>query len=658
LDPRPDLFDEDLVEFLEDLAGAIGRAVSRASARQDLEDSERRFRALFDGAVDPIFIHAEDGRYLEVNRSACEVLGYSREELLALRPEDIKPYDYLRLQPNLSRVLKADGQVIFETSHISKRGELIPVEITRQAVDVDGQRLILSSARDLRPRQRAEAEQRRIADAMHQSSEALLIVGPHGQVLYANPAAEELSDGVLREGAIWSDQPALGLTWDEFQTVLMDHASRPPHSWQSVRENPDGRTAVFGLTVSPRLGPAGGVMWYTVTARDESENAELASQLRQSQKLEALGTLAGGVAHDFNNLLVVISGQAQLLKAKMEHDETCLTKVEAIHQAAKKASALTSKLLAFSRKQVLEERIVDVGQLVLDLQKMLRRLLPEDIELEAVAESDQALVMADPSQLEQVIINLVVNARDAVAPGGAIRVDVDVPDGSAPLPCCDLPQAHGPVVRLRVSDNGGGMAPDVASRVFEPFFTTKGDGGTGLGLAMVYGTVKQSGGDVRLDTEPGHGTTVSICLPMAVAEDQAPVSSAAVPLGAGPPRDQRILLAEDEDGVRDLLESVLKARGYYVSSVADGAAAIHHAENCAQALDLLITDVVMPEENGVAVADRVRETHPRCRVLLISGYTEARLDDQVLSDPHSEFLHKPFDPSDLLGKVAELLARS
>ena len=391
-----------------------------------------------------------------------------------------------------------------------------------------------------------------------------------------------------------------------------------------------------------------------VVAHDVTERKRLEAQLLQSQKLEAVGQLAAGVAHDFNNLLNVITGYSELLLRSLPAKGTDRERTEQVRRAAERGAGLTRQLLAFSRRQVLEPRVLDLNAALADVQSMLTRLIGEDIRI--VTSFDPALgrVFADPGQMEQVLVNLVVNARDAMPEGGALVLEtsnVDLDESYARTHPGSTPGRH---VRLAVSDTGHGMDAATASRVFEPFFTTKPRGkGTGLGLATVHGIVQQSGGHVDVYSELGHGTTFKIYLPRVEAEEARPADEGA---RVEPHRGtETIVLVEDEDGLRALIREVLEDAGYRVAEAADpehGLAAVRAQPG---GIDLLMTDVILPQMRGNELADRVREISPRARVVFMSGYTDEAIGQHAVLTPGAHFLQKPFTLDALLAKVRAVL---
>jgi len=390
-----------------------------------------------------------------------------------------------------------------------------------------------------------------------------------------------------------------------------------------------------------------------VFAEDITERRELEAQFRQAQKMEAVGRLAGGVAHDFNNLLMVISGYTEVLMEKAQESDPHYQGVLSIQQAADRATTLTRQLLAFSRKQLMELKVVDVNAIVEDMERLLRPLIGEDIELATKLGPDAGRTRADAGQLEQVLMNLVVNAKDAMPDGGRITIqtgDVVVDDSERREHTFLEP---GRYVLLSVSDTGLGMNEETQSRIFEPFFTTKDKGkGTGLGLSTVYGIVKQSGGYIVTQSEVGRGTTFRIYLPRVEdAEEQGETKRIAAQAAGG---SETVLLVEDEESVRELVKLTLSSRGYAVLEAEHGEAGLEVAANHSGVIDILITDVVMPGMGGRALAQEMLRTHPKLKVLYLSGYTEDAVIQGVL-EAGTAFLQKPFTLQALSRKVRDVL---
>ena len=393
-------------------------------------------------------------------------------------------------------------------------------------------------------------------------------------------------------------------------------------------------------------------VWIVVLA-DAAPRLRLEEQLRQSQKMESIGMLAGGIAHDFNNLLTIISGYSHMLADGLAGDPRNRSAAEQVIKASERAAALTSQLLAFSRRQAAQVKTIDINGLVKGMEPMLRRLIGEHINMRISAAPDLGNVHADPGQIEQIVMNLVVNARDAMPEGGRLLLETDNVDLNDTYVGEHLEVRPGPYVRLAVSDTGVGMDLETREKVFEPFFTTKEKGqGTGLGLSMVYGIAKRSGGTVNLYSEPGRGTTVKVYLPRATRPElDIQPDALADPVGGW----ETVLLVEDEDEVRSFVRTALESKGYRVFVAADGDEALRISKQHADPIHLLITDMVMPEMSGADVAKRLRRQRPGLQVLYMSGYTDAAINHNGFADRPIHFISKPFNPSDLARKVRSVL---
>jgi signal transduction histidine kinase/ActR/RegA family two-component response regulator len=396
-----------------------------------------------------------------------------------------------------------------------------------------------------------------------------------------------------------------------------------------------------------------------VNERKSTQEAlrESEEQLRQSQKMEAVGRLAGGVAHDFNNLLTAILGYAELLASNRDLTPTSRQSVEMIQKAGRQAAAVTHQLLAFSRKQMLQPRVIDLNALVIDFEKILQRVIGEHIDLKTRPEAEGARVKADPNQIEQVILNLGVNARDAMPKGGSLLIrTANVELDAATVRAHALDLTPGTYVLLEVSDTGKGMTDEVMSRIFEPFFTTKEPGkGTGLGLATVYGVVKQSGGSVTVESDPGAGSTFRIYLPLETGELDQSRPKTVAPLEMPRQSAETVLVVEDEEVVRELVCQVLADQGYDVLCAVNGREGLRMSEEHKGQIHLLMTDVVMPVIGGLELARRLSASRPDIKVLYVSGYSESDISEQGILEAELEFLEKPFTPNVLIRKVREVL---
>jgi len=477
---------------------------------------------------------------------------------------------------------------------------------------------------------------------------------PDGQLLAVNPALVSIlgyaSEAELLQKNMEKD---VYVDPDERARVIEGVTKQGSLAAESLWRRKDGKAITVRQTGRAVRDADGRVERFNVILEDITEHRQLENQLRQAQKMEAIGRLAGGVAHDFNNLLTAIFGYADLLREELPEGSSAHQDTEEIRKAAQRAAALTRQLLAFSRQQVLEPVVVNLNDLVEEFDKMLRRLIGEDVELRIVLAPELGNVRADPGQLQQVLMNLVVNARDAMPTGGKLLIETRNADLTEEYAELHPPAIPGSFVMLAVSDTGIGMDADTRTRIFEPFFTTKEKGrGTGLGLSTVYGIVKQSGGYIWVYSEPGHGTTFKVYLPR--------VDAPALPVSQ--PRETRtlagtetILLAEDDEMLRPLAKGLLGRLGYTVLEAANaeealGAAARHHG-----LIHLLVADVVMPGASGRELARRLAESRPDTKVLYVSGYTDDAIVRHGMLEPGLAFLQKPFSPDTLARKVREVL---
>ncbi|HEY6442444.1 MAG TPA: PAS domain S-box protein [Candidatus Acidoferrales bacterium] len=491
------------------------------------------------------------------------------------------------------------------------------------------------------------------------AADMIAVVDGEGKRLYNSPAYERI----------------LGYTTEELQSTSSLDQIHPDDRYLVEEAAREARTGGVGRTIQYRMRHKNGA-WHILESgasgvlnahgkvekliivnRDVTARRNLEDQFRQAQKMEAVGRLSGGVAHDFNNLLGVIIGYAEFLQERLEPENALRGSVDEILNAGKRAAALTRQLLAFSRQQVLDPKVIELNGAVSDMEKLLRRLIGEDVELSTQLASDLGRVKADQGQLEQVVMNLAVNARDAMPQGGKLLIATEnVVMDEAFVRRYPYPVQPGPYVCLSVTDSGTGMDAETKARAFEPFFTTKEKGkGTGLGLSTVYGVVKQSGGYIDIFSSPGAGTTFKIYLPRI---NEAVNLSSPSQSGAGSfEGKETILLAEDEASLRKLTRTTLEQSGYKVLEAKDGVEALSVSEACDLPIDLLLTDVVMPGMGGRALAEELTRRRPEMRVVYMSGYTGQGVGTQGPIDPGSDFLPKPFTRVVLARKIREALDR-
>jgi PAS domain S-box-containing protein len=617
-----------------------------------------------------------DGNVTVVNAAAARMLGYTPEALRGralervLRPArpDGSPYES-GAWPVMAAL--AGGEAHSATGGLWRRrdGSYFPVEYVSTPVrDRRGIVGAMVTFRDITDRKQAQdalAAQKEFLGQVIDASPSLIFVKDRaGRFTLVNKAVADLYGTTVPEllGKTDADFNPKAAETDDFRAAdqvvidtlqprfipeepVTDVATGETRWYQTIKvplSSRDGEPQVLGVATD-------------ITERKRVEEAlrQSEEQLRQSQKMEAVGQLAGGVAHDFNNLLTVINGFGDLLRDRLAPGDPLHGPVDEIRKAGERAAALTYQLLAFSRRQMLRPVLLDLNEAVADAETLLRRLIGEDVELVTVLRPALGCVQVDPGQLQQVILNLVVNARDAMPQGGRLTLETAKVDLDATCAQQRLVQP-GPYVMLAVSDTGCGMDADTQAHIFEPFFTTKEQGkGTGLGLATVYGIIKQSGGHVWVYSEPGIGTTFKIYLPRVEAAGEA--GDPVAPPTALPCGSETILLVEDEDQVRTLVEGVLQDAGYTVLVASRGDAALPLAAQHAGRIDLLLTDVVMPGMSGRDLANRLTPDHPGMDVLYMSGYTDDAIVHHGVLDSGVVLLQKPFSPAALLYKVREIL---
>jgi PAS domain S-box-containing protein len=514
--------------------------------------------------------------------------------------------------------------------------------------------------RDVTARKLAEEALRLRDRAIQAVSQGIVITGPHPPecpIIYVSPGFVRLTGYEAHEVVGRNCRFLQGPDTDR-ETVAQVRAALQAEQAIAVgllNYRKDGRPFWNALSIAPIHDDSGKVTHFVGVLTDVTERRKLEAQFRQAQKLEAIGRLAGGVAHDFNNMLTVINGYSQIVTGMLPKHDKARELVEEIFKAGERAAGLTRQLLAYGRKQFLQPQVFSLNDLLARVDKLLRRMIGEDIELVTVAAPDLLPVKADPGQLEQVVMNLAVNARDAMPTGGKLTIEtqnIQIDEGPSPA---RFEAPPGPYVLLAVTDTGSGMDEATKANIFEPFFTTKGEGlGTGLGLATVYGIVKQSDGQIQVYSEPGHGTTFIIYLPSATGAALARGPGQAPQALGG---TETVLLVEDEAAVRSLTHYVLKQYGYKVLVASSGAEALEIAARHEGPLDLLITDVVMPRMSGRQLAEALLRTRPGLGAMYLSGYTDDAVFRHGIQGPETSVLQKPFTLSALAQKVRERLDR-
>jgi two-component system cell cycle sensor histidine kinase/response regulator CckA len=647
------------------LPAAVARAIRerderlvRRRAEDALRESEEKYRLLFESNPHAMWVYDQETlQFLEVNKAAVKRYGYSRDEFLAMSIKDIRsPEDIPKLLDDLLQ--PPEGLTTTLRRHRTRSGDAIDVEITSHGLRFDGRPATLVLANAVTSRLRAQAELRsseaRFRLAFDASPEPMTIsTVREGRYLDVNSNFLKVTQ-YSREEVIGRTATEIGfwLKTEERDGIMSGVRAEGARDVEISFGTRSGGVRAALLSVQP-IEWAGQQCLLSVV-KDVTERKELEQQFRQSQKMEAVGQLAGGVAHDFNNLLMVINGYAELVLEKLQPDDPRRKQIDEIKKAGNRASTLTRQLLAFSRRQILMPQVVDLNAVVAGMRGMLSRLIGENIELAVIPGSELGRVRVDPGQIEQVILNLVLNARDAMPRGGPLTIETRNIDLDESYTRNHVQSKPGPHVVLAVSDAGIGMDAETQKHIFEPFFTTKERGkGTGLGLSTAYGIVKQSEGSIWVYSEPGRGTTFKIYLPRVdrVAEMPEPIRN---PVKSSP-GGYTVLLVEDDVAVRGIVRENLTSIGCRVLEAQNGPEAIRIAEEHAGPIHLVLTDVVMPGFNGQELAERLAASRPDTKVLYMSGYTDDVVVRNALLGPNVAFIQKPFSGQALARKLSELL---
>jgi PAS domain S-box-containing protein len=547
---------------------------------------------LFEYAADPILIHDVDHRILAANEAACQLFGCSRQDLWNRTFHDLCAPEMRAQIGDRLDDLFYRGEQTFEVEMLRGDSGRVPVEVRCRVIERTGRPAVLSILRDITARKEAEKERERLID---------MLVASNNSLEEANAALVQRNQQLKSE---------IG---------------------ERERAETDRRRA-------------------------EDEKRRLEEQLQQAQKLQSIGRLAGGVAHDFNNILTGILGYIDLLGDGAVDSAQTRETVAEIRRAAERAARITQQLLAFSRRQMVTPRVVDLNVVIGEASSMLKRLISEDVYMVFRPKPNLGRVRIDVGQLEQILVNLAVNARDAMPDGGILAIDIDNVTLTA-AHCAGRPDLQpGDFVRITVADTGVGIDREALAHIFEPFFTTKEFGkGTGLGLSTVYGIVQQNGGLIEVQSTPGVGTTFHLYFPRI----DAPVGEVEQPAAALPPLGtETVLIVEDEDTVRNLACRILSRQGYQVIEARDGEEALQKAQRHTGSIDLVLTDVVMPRLNGRQMTELLAEQRSGFKVLFMSGYTEDVIGHHGLLDETIHFLAKPFTIESLAGKVREVLDRA
>jgi PAS domain S-box-containing protein len=585
------------------------------------------------------------------NPAAEELFGYSAEDIIGKHYPLVDPERQNEFQRHVQQVADKRQTISYHTTRIKSSREKVLVEINASPFfNSEGKiRGIMFIFQDLTTKKEQEAYMRLLSSALNAAADGVIIADRLGEIQWVNPAVTTMtgyrSDELIGENTsiLKSGEHDKEFYEDMWGTILSGE------SWQNEVTNrrKDGSSYINLINITPVTDESGWITHFIAIASDVTERKQLQEELFQSQKLEAIGQLAAGIAHDFNNLLTIINGYSSILSAKAPEGSKEKTQLQSVHEAGEKAADLTRQLLAFSRKQRMETEVFNINEIIMNLSKMLQRLIGEDVSLETSLFPDIGMVKVDRGQIEQALINLSLNARDAMPQGGTILISTDeavIPDTHS-LDGFNLSAAT--YCRIQVTDTGCGIEQDALTKIFQPFYTTKEEGkGTGLGLSTVYGIIEQSGGDIIVNSSPDVGTTFEIYLPY-TQEKEEPESKPENMLndlrGSG-----SILVVDDEETVRVYLATVLEDYGFDVYTASAPPEAIETIQNAPRPLSLIITDIVMPQMNGIEFGEQIQKDVP---VLFISGYTDGALAERVGELPQEHFLRKPFSVQTLLEKV-------
>ncbi len=628
----------------------------RRQADEALRESEERYHAFFEQAADSIvLIDAATGELVEFNDRAHEMLGYAREEFAKLKLPDLEAVESLgEVAEHIEKIVR-EGADSFETKQRTKGGQIRDVHVSARAIHIRGKTFLQAIWRDITDRKRAEEALRLTQFSIDRAADAAFWMSPDGSFVYVNDSAcrslgysrrELLSMTVHDVDPDFPPEVWTGHWGDLKQQGVL--------SFESRHRRKDGR--VFPVHVMANYLEFGGKEYNFAFARDITEVRQKEEELRQAQKAEAIGRLAGGIAHDFNNQLTVIQGYCDLLLARGAEEGSPRDELQEIRDAAERAHRLTDQLLAFSRKQVLNAKVTNLNDILLEMENPLSRMIGEDIRLSIIPDASLGNVRVDRSQVQQAVINMAVNARDAMPDGGGLTIETANVELNARYVSQHPEATAGKYVMLAVSDTGEGMDDGTAEQIFEPFFTTKEVGkGTGLGLSMVYGFVRQSGGSIQVYSEPGVGTALKVYLPRVYEPEEEPLRTP--PAGPSPRGTETILVAEDDRAVRQLILRTLRDRGYAVLGASDAVEALSITDRHEGKIDLLLTDVVMPSMNGPELAARLRRSQPGVAVLYVSGHTRDAIAHRGVVEEGVYLLPKPFKSGDLARMVRRVLDR-
>ena len=660
---KPHAFDDEEIHLLSELAGDLGFALQtieersrRKKAEDALQASEEYYRNLVEISPDAILHVAIDGKILHCNYRTCIALGYTtRDEIIGRNAFDlIAPEDARRGRDNFRKTMEIGTQRFNQYTFVRKDGTRIPVEASSTSIVGDDGRPtgLIVVGRDISERKRAEEDlktsEKRFRDIADNAQEWIWEVDTEGRYTYSSQMIERIlgytPEEILQRHFYDVFHPEDRETL-KTAALAAFAAKQPLRDFINRNVHRNGKTVWLATSGFPVLDEKGNLQGYRGVDTDITERKELEERFLQSQKMEAVGRLAGGVAHDFNNLLTTIIGTSSLLLMKLKASDEYYEPIRAILETGERGARLTRQLLAFSRKEVFRPEVLNLNEVIQGMSKLVGRLIGEDINFRFLLDPEIAAVKADPGQIEQVVLNLVVNARDAMQKGGELYLSTDNVslDEEDCLPGSEA--TPGDYVRLVISDTGSGIPTDVMEHIFEPFFTTRPEG-TGLGLSTVYGIVHQLGGHIDVDTRLERGTAFEIYIPAlpsrvgeAAGKETPPIPATEMFMPKG---RETVLLAEDEPNIREMILNVLSDLGYTVLSAASAEDALETATAFKAPIDLLLTDVVLPGKRGTDLAVEMKRRYADLQVIFMSGYTEGWIQGSEVKKGDAHFLQKPF----------------
>ncbi len=634
----------------------------RRQAEEWLCESEDRYRDLVQHSSDLVCTHDLEGKILSVNPAATRFSGYSEDELLSMNLRDLLDPEVRDQFENYLVEIQAKGAAKGSMLVQSKSGERRLWEYNNSLrTRDDAVAIVRGTARDITERKLAEEALLRktneLSDFIEHASVGMHWVGPDGTILWVNQAELNIV-GYTREEYIGHNIAEFHVGQSLVQQ-MMERLNRGEtlHDFDVRLRRKDGSIRHVLLN-SSAFYEDGKLIHFRCFTHDITERREAEQMLRQAQKVEAIGQLAGGVAHDFNNIMMAITGYCELLLLKTAPTDPLQAFVLEMQKAANRGTSLTRQLLAFSRKQILEPKVLNLNDVIKNMEGMLRRLVRENIELKLSLNEGLGHVKADPGQFEQVIMNLAINASDAMPTGGTLKIETSNVTFNQSFEMDTAIIQPGNHIMISVKDSGTGMDEAVRAHIFEPFFTTKEQGkGTGLGLATVYGIVKQTEGYIFVESAPGHGTTFTIYLPRWEGQEEPAVTTGAVRAVGLPKGSGSILLVDDNDSVRTAVAAFLEISGYRVLQAANGRQALDVSRGYSDGIDLVITDVVMPQMGGAEFVKQLVAKRPGINVIYMSGYSEEAAALQSNLHPNSAYLQKPVPMQTLLQTICDLLGR-